>query len=118
MNNVRQWMVGLTIVSLLAIGVVALAGNGFGDSTQDPNPPQAATGDCGLHERDADGDGIVNSEDADWVCPLDGTGYGECKGYGQNLSVNRPLDGSGFGSGEGGGLGRRGGSRGCDGGCL
>ena len=116
MHKMRNWMVGLTIVSLLAVGVVAVAGNGFGASATG-EPQQAATGDCDLHERDADGDGVLNCEDADWVRPLDGSGYGEGYGYGQNLSGNRPMDGSGFGARHGGGMGQElgGGSR--DGSC-
>lgn len=78
-------MVGLTIASLLAVGVVAVAGNGFGASATS-EPLRAATGDCDFHERDTDGDRILNCEDPDWVRPLDGRGYGESKGYGQNLS--------------------------------
>jgi len=113
MNKMRNWMVGLTIVSLLAVGMVALAGNGFGASTTF-EPQKAATGGCDLHERDTDGDGILNSDDPDWVRPLDGSGYGERKGYGQGLSANRPLDGTGYGSG----MGRGAGSGSCDGGCL
>ncbi|MEE8593759.1 MAG: hypothetical protein V3T03_06495 [Candidatus Bipolaricaulota bacterium] len=102
MNKMRNWVVGLAIVSLLAIGVVAVAGNGFGaNATWEPQ--QAATGDCDLHEQDADGDGTPNCEDPDWVRPLDGSGYGECQGYGRNLFENRPMDGSGFGARQGGG---------------
>ena len=106
MKVVRNWIVGLTVVSLLAVGVVALAGNGFGGSAPDWSTQQAETGDCDLHERDADGDGILNSEDPDWVRPMDGSGYGECKGYGRGLSANRPLDGTGCGAGRGGGMGQ------------
>ena len=106
MKVVKNWIVGLTVVALLVVGVVALAGNGFGGSTSNWSPQQAATGDCDLHERDADGDGILNYEDPDWVRPMDGSGYGEGKGYGQGLSANRPLDGTGFGAGRGGGMGR------------
>ncbi len=104
MNKMRNWMVGLTIVSLLAVGVVAVAGNGFGASA-DWQSHQAATGDCDLHERDADGDGTPNCEDQDWARPLNGTGYGESQGYRQNLFENRPMDGSGFGARRGGGMG-------------
>ena len=98
MNKIRNLIVGLTIVSLLAVGVVAVAGNRFGASTS-WEPQQAAEGDCDLHERDADGDGILNSEDPDWARPLDGNGYGERKGN----AGNGPMDGSGFGARQGGG---------------
>jgi len=105
MNKIRNLIVGLTLVSLLAVGVVAVAGSGFGASTTF-EPQQAATGDCSLQERDSDGDGILNSEDSDWVRPLDGSGYGEKQGN----AGNGPLDGSGFGQGTGSGD--------CDGSCL
>ncbi len=117
MNKIRNWMVGLTIVSLLAVGGVALAGNEFGASVA-WEPRGTATEDCDLHERDSDGDGILNSEDPDWVRPLDGSGYGESKGYGQGLSNFRPLDSSGFGARRGGGIGQGNGSGPRDGSCL
>jgi len=101
MNKIRNWMVGLAVVSLLAVGVVAVAGNGFGASAD--WEPQQAAGDCDLHEQDADGDGTPNCEDPDWVRPTDGSGYGECQGYGRNLFESRPMDGSGFGARQGGG---------------
>ena len=116
MNKMRNWMVGLTIVSLLAVGVVAVAGNGFGGSAA--WTPQQAAGDCDLHEHDADGDGIINSEDSDWVRPLDGSGYGMSQGFGQGNSGNRPLDGSGYGARQGGGMGQGSGSGMHDGSCL
>ena len=114
MNKMRNWIVGLTLVSLLAVGVVAVAGNGLGSSAS-WQPQQAATGDCSLHERDADGDGILNSEDTDWVRPLDGSGYGTGQG---SRSGIRPMDGSGLGSHQGGGRGLRTGSGLQDGSCL
>ena len=113
MNKIRNLIVGLTLVSLLAVGIVAVAGNGFGASTTF-DPQQAAAGDCDLHERDADGDGILNSEDSDWARPLDGSGYGERKGN----AGNGPLDGSGFGARQGGGFGQGRGGGSCDSGCL
>ena len=117
MNKMRNWMVGLTIVSLLAVGVVAVGGNGFG-ARATSEPPRAAIGDCDLNERDTDGDGVLNCEDPDWVRPLDGSGYGESRGYGQNLSGNRPLNGSGFGAGHGSGQGQGSGGGMRDGSCL
>ena len=118
MNKMRNWMVGLTIVALLAVGVVALAGNGYGSNTADRSPRQATSAACGLCERDADGDGIPNSEDADWVRPLDGSGYGQGRGYRQHLSADRPLDGTGQSAGPGGNRGQRGFGGVCDGSCL
>lgn len=114
MNKMRNWIVGLTLGSLLVVGVVAVAGNGFGSSTS-WQPQQAATGDCTLHERDADGDGILNSEDTDWVRPMDGSGYGAGQG---SRSGIRPMDGSGLGSHQGGGRGLRTNSGLQDGSCL
>ena len=126
MNKIGNWMVGLTIVSLLAVGLVALAGNGFGENGGSWNAQAATSGECDGHERDADGDGIVNSDDPDWAEPQDGSGYGQGGGYGRNLSADRPLDGTGYGARQGGGhgagqrsgQGRRGGSGDCDGGCV
>ena len=102
MNRIRNLIVGITIVSLLAVGVVALAGNGFGAS-ENWDQRQAAAGDCDLSQQDTDGDGVPNFDDADFVRPMDGSGYGECQGYGQNLFENRPMDGSGYGARQGGG---------------
>ncbi len=116
MNKKRNWIVGLTLVSLLVIGVVALAGNGFGISGANSSSQRTTTGQCALYERDADGDGILNCDDPDWVRPADGSGYGEGTGYGQNLSENRPLDGSGSGGRRGGGQGSGNALR--DGSCL
>ena len=107
MNKMRNWMLGLTLVSLLAIGVAALAGNGLG-ATTDWNPPHA-TGDCDSQARDADNDGTSNCDDGDWARALNGGGYGEGGGYGHNLFENRPLDGEGFGAGQGVGGMRQGG---------
>ncbi|MBU1049616.1 hypothetical protein KKG90_06265 [Candidatus Bipolaricaulota bacterium] len=103
MNKTRTFIIGLTVASLLAVGVVAVAGNGFG-TTANWQPQQAVAGTCNLHEHDADGDGILNSEDADWVRPMDGSGYGVRQGLGRNLSGDRPMDGTGFGTRQGGGL--------------
>jgi len=112
MNKIRNYIIGLTLVSLLAVGLMAAAGTGFGGSTLF-EPQNAATSDCGLNERDADGDGILNSEDSDWTRPLDGSGYGDrMGGAGQG-----PRDGSGFGAHQDGGLGRVDGSGVCDGSC-
>jgi len=105
MNKVRNLIAAFTIVSLLAVGLVAVASNGFGEST-DWAPQQAASGDCDLSTHDADGDGIINSEDTDWVRRFDGSGYGKSEGLGQGNFDSRPLDGSGYGAGQGGGLGQ------------
>lgn len=118
MNKLRMWIVGLMILSLLGIGVVALAGNGFGNGSANATSRRTASGSCSLCERDADSDGIVNSEDPDWTQLLDGTGYGQGQGYSQHLSTNRQLDGTGTGFRQGSGQGQRGCSRSCAGNCL
>ena len=127
MKKMRKWMVVLAGVSLLAVGIVAVAGNGFGGSTE-WTAPAGAAGDCGaceagasadctLNGRDADGDGVCNSEDPDWIRPADGTGYGERQGCGLRRSGARPLDGSGFGAGSAGGRGHSPGGGFARGGC-
>jgi len=114
MRKIRNWIIGLAIVSLLAVGVVAVAGNGFGGSAT-WNSAQTAAGDCGacnsaadcaLNGRDADGDGISNSEDADWVRPLDGTGYGAQEGR-RSGCTGPLLGGNGLGAGGHGRMGQR-----------
>lgn len=115
MNTVKNWIVGLTTVALLGVGVVALAGNGFGGS-ESTAPLQAAAGTC-LNERDHDGDGILNVDDEDWARPLDGNGYGLKPSDGQGFYGDRPLDGTGFGGQRGGGMGQ-GGNGLRDGSCL
>ena len=119
MSKMKNWMVALALVSLLAVGVVALAGNGFGTTTGFNTP--LATGTCAC-DQDDDGDGIPNSEDPDWVRPLDGSGYGTGygTGYGMGLSADRPLDGTGYGAQGGNGMNNGSGTCGgnCDGSCL
>jgi len=96
---------GLTLVSLLAVALVAVAGNGFGGSS-DWAPQQAGAGDCDVSTHDADGDGVINSADGDWDRPFDGSGYGKSEGFGQGNAGSRPMDGSGYGAGQGSGLGQ------------
>ncbi len=103
MNKTRNLIIGLVLASLLAVGVAAVAGNGFG-ATSIWQPQRTASDSCDLNERDADGDGILNAEDSDWVRPMDGTGYGSGEGYGRNQSGERPMDGTGYGARQGGGL--------------
>ena len=114
MNNMRRWIVGLAIASLLAIGVVTLAANGPGNSTASC-PQQRASVTSNHLGRDADGDGTTNTQDADWTRPLDGSGYGQGPGLTGDAARNRLLDGSGSGAGNGHApgswcLGNRGGS--------
>ena len=111
MKRLRNWIAGFTVAALLAVGVVALAGNGFGSNDQTADARQNAAANCALHKRDADGDGILNADDPDWVRPMDGTGHGAGRSYGQGFSGDRLLDGSGFGGhGAGAGTGLRDGS--------
>ena len=88
MNRMRSLIVGLAIVSLLAVGIVAVAGNEFGRSATWKG---SQAGDCSLYERDADGDGILNSDDPDWTRPLDGSGYGSRRGGGMGQGARRGL---------------------------
>jgi len=90
MNKMKNWMVGLTIVGLLAVGLVAVAGNGFGSGS---NAASAQTTCNGV------GQGIGGQQLGDR--PLDGTGYGAGQGHqGQQLG-----DGTGSGHQYGRGLG-------------
>jgi hypothetical protein len=58
------------MVSLLAVGVVALAENGFGGKDSADWAAARAAGECTCDgERDADGDGTPNCEDSDFVRP-------------------------------------------------
>ncbi len=108
MNKMKKWMIGLTIASLLAVGVVALAGNGFGAGSSETTAQATCNGDgAGLGIGRQMGDR-----------PLDGTGCGQEQGYGQNLSENRPLDGTGYGMRQAGVQGQRGCNEDCAGSCL
>jgi len=103
-KKAKNWIIGLTVVVLLALGVAAL-GNGFRSGEQ--APPNAT---CG--ELDSDGDGIINCEDGD------GSGQGAICGGGAKLANGqgrcgvRSLDGggcgpqAGFGMRQGRGCGR------------
>jgi hypothetical protein len=115
MNKLKNWTVGLTLVALLAVGVVALAGSGFGGSGQTASCSQTSTAATGLYECDTDGDGVLNCDDSDWTAqPADGSGFGTGQGYRMNLSDNRPLDGTGYGMHRAGGAA---GTGTCGGGC-
>jgi hypothetical protein len=113
-HDLRKWIVGLVAVALLAAGVAALAGNGFGRSTAASAESCPAAAGGSLCDQDSDGDGILNAEDPDWICPADESGCGGGAGYCQGLSANRPVDGTGDVGSCGGGMGR--GIGGCRGG--
>jgi len=116
MNKTRNWIVGLTIASLLAVGVVALAGSGFGGGAADWAPQSASPGECRQDVRDADSDGVPNADDPDWTCPQDGSGCNGEDGIGRPLSGRSP-DRSGCGGRRAGGR-TRSGSGSCGGGCF
>jgi hypothetical protein len=87
MTKARKLIVGLLMVSLLAVGVVALAENGFGGKGSADWAAARAAGDCTyLNERDSDGDGIANCDDPDWTRPLDGRCDGSGYGHGAHRS--------------------------------
>jgi len=117
MNKMRNWMIGLTIVSLLAIGTVAVAGNGFGVGAGNAIQRQSTSNRCALQERATGGDGIPSAEGSDCVAPRNGHGHGQGKGYGRNQSENRPLDGTGYGMRQGRGNSQSGCSGDCGGSC-
>jgi len=116
MSKTRNWIVGLTIVSLLAVGVLALAGSGFGGGAADWALQSASPGECRHDARDADGDGVPNADDLDWTCPQDGSGCNGAGGIGCALR-GRSLDRSGCGDRRVGGRARSG-SGSCGGGCF
>ena len=81
-GRTKTLVLALLAISLLAIGVFAMA-NGFGRGETADCRCSGSTEDCPYEsERDADGDGIVNCADEDWSRPLDGSGYGQTGGYG------------------------------------
>ena len=109
----NRWIVGLTIVALLAVGGVALAGGGFSGRglRGQASCPATADVDC---EPGTGIDGVAGCDNVDGgICPQDGSGCEEGAGTGLGLSENRPLDGSGAQC-AGGGQGQRAG--GCRGG--
>ncbi len=100
------------VLALLAVGGIALASSGFAGRGTGNQASCPASGDDGLCDADADGDGIVNAEDPDWVCPEDGSGCEGSEGACLGLSANGALAGSGAPC-AGGSLGQRvGGCRG------
>ena len=104
--KIKNWIVGLTVVALLAAGLAVLASNGLGrgNSADTESCPAAVNGR--LCDQDNDGDGILNSEDPDWICLADESGCGGGAGYCQALTADRPLDGTGFAGSCGRGNGR------------
>jgi hypothetical protein len=110
MTKTKTIVIGNLLLTLLAFGLVALAGGGFGKGVPSDKP---GAGAC-MQERDSDGDGIPNCDDPDWTRPLDGTGYGatNCLHAGAENGHENGLhdrDGRGQGScqrnGNGGGRG-------------
>ena len=83
LSKMNRWIVGLTIVALLALGGVALASGGFGGRSVEnaSECPQALDGRVCVA--------------GDELCPQDGTGCDEGGGACLGLSSDRPLDGTG-----------------------
>lgn len=101
LSKMNRWIVGLTILSLLAVGGVALASGGFSGRSAGNQASCPAGTDKALCDADAG------------VCPEDGSGCEDGAGTCLGLSANRPFDGSGAQC-AGGGQGQRVG--GCKGG--
>ena len=88
-GRTKTLILALLAISLLAIGVFAMA-HGFGRNDPGDWHCSGPTEDCPYGaERDADGDGIVNCADEDWSRPLDGSGYGQSAGYGLQSGYGR-----------------------------
>lgn len=103
MKNTHRLILGITAVAILAMGIVVLAGNGFGESNGGYQNQLGSASVCLCEaSRDADGDGIPNGQDPDWTCPLDGTGYqgGAGGGYDSGSNAECPSYGSGNGVGD------------------
>ena len=98
----NRWIVGLTILALLTVGGVALAGGGFAGRSAENRAACPASADGALCDADADGD----------ICPEEGSGCDEGAGTWLGLSEKRPLDGSGAQCARGGQGQRVGGCRG------
>jgi len=76
MKNTWKVVTGLAVVAVLAVGIVVLAGNGFGESNWGDQSQAGSASACPCEaSRDADGDGIPNAQDPDWARSLDGTGH-------------------------------------------
>ena len=107
MKKAKNWIIGFTVVALLALGVAAL-GNGFrgGAVTSEQTAPETCGG------QDYDGDGTMNCQDADWSGQGAVCGGGVKLANGQGRCGDRLMDGSGcgpqigFGIGQGRGCGR------------
>ena len=96
MKKIKTVVISILALSILVVGLGAFAGNGFGSESAVPAGNQTSETRLYQNQQDADGDGILNCDDPDWVAPMDGTGYGAMNGHGQHLG-----DGSGQGSARG-----------------
>ena len=116
-KQVLTAMIMMAALSLFAISSPAYAQSMGGEWGNGPGEFVDENGD-GFNDLapDADGDGIPNAYDEDYVAPQDGSG----SGFGGNGgSGNGPADGSGNGAGNGsrpgnGGVGPGDGSGDCD----
>ena len=115
MKKIKTVVISILAVSILVVGLAAFAGNGFGAGSAVPVANQTSETHLYQNQQDADGDGILNCDDSDWVAPMDGTGYGAANGQGQRLGGGsgigsargygqRLADGSGVGRGNGTGI--------------
>ena len=95
MKKAKNWMIGLTIVALLTLGVAAL-GNGFRGGAAASEQAAPETTCVGL---DDDGDGTINCQDDDWPGQGAACGGGAGLANGQGRCGVLSLDGSGFGPG-------------------
>jgi len=112
MKKIKTVVISILVVSILVVGLAAFAGNGFGLGSAVPAANQTTGTRLYHNQQDADGDGILNCDDSDWVAPMDGTDYGVSNGQGQRLGGGsgigsargygqRLADGSGVGRGNG-----------------
>ena len=96
MKKIKTVVISILALSILVVGLAAFAGNGYGAGNAVQGTNQTDGTQLLLNQQDSDGDDTINCEDADWVAPMDGTGYGAANRQGQRLA-----DGSGLGSAHG-----------------
>jgi hypothetical protein len=69
-NRTKRWTLGILVAGLLVLALASLMGNLLAGTTAQGSPAQTAGATCPcLAQGDADGDGIPNGQDADFVCP-------------------------------------------------
>ena len=85
MNKIRNLIAGLTLVSLLAVALVAVAGNGFGGSSDWDRPFDGS----GYGKSEGFGQGNAGSR------PMDGSGYGAGQGSGLGQGLGNGMHAGG-----------------------